>query len=276
MEDAFVQRRLRLGCGPCGRASPPGGLRNSRGMEDAPFVQRRLRLGCGRPSLRRLVNQMACVLGMCIGRDKTLCTLFKRPREHWDRGRGYVSSSMAVMEAIDRKRHREEAAHADDTERFGQLDALYDAMDAASKAKLNSDVEYLAGRSATSGNPYSPEQIRFLRYRMIYLMFQDAFPSRPLETAAIYLVEDVRTLEYNHPRLFKSFHRDPTRGYGNATGFQQASRRLVCESWVRSNDKDMVSSTSQMMFLGGHPTAGMHRPDDVPCLTRQLDMVHNG
>ena len=243
-------------------------------MEDAAFVQRRLRLGCGRPSLRRLVNQMLSFLFICMGRDKTLCTLFERPREHWDRGRGHVSSSMAVAEDTDRKRHREDA-HAEDMERFGQLDALYNSMDAASQAKLNSDVDYLSSRSAMSGNSYSPEQKRFLRYRMLYLMFQDEFPSRPLETAATDLVEDVRTLDYNHPGLFKSFQQDPTRGYGSPTGFQQASRRLVCESWVRSNDKDMVSSASQMIFLGGHSTAGMHRPDGVPCLTRQLDMVHN-
>ena len=244
-------------------------------MEDAAFVQRRLRLSCGRPSLRRLVNQMVSFLGICTGRDKTLCTLFERPREHWDRGRGHVSSTMPVMEETDRKRSREDA-HAEDMERFGLLDALYNSMDAASKAKLNSDVDHLSSRSATSGNPYSLELKRLLRYRMLYLMFHDQFPSRPLETAAIDLVEDVKTLDYNHPGLFKSFQKDPTRGYGSAIGFLQASRRLVCESWVRSNDKDMVSSASQMIFLGGHSTAGMHRPDDLPCLTRQLEMVHNG
>ena len=243
-------------------------------MEDAAFVQRRLRLGCERPSLRRLVNQMLSFLFICLGRDKTLCTIFERPREHWDRGRGHVSSLGAVTEITDRKRHREDA-HADDMERFGQLDVLYNSMDVASRTKLNSDVDYLSMRSAMSGNAFSHDQKLFLRYRMLYLMFQDQFPSRPLDRAAIDLVEDVRGLDYNYPRLFKSFQKDPTRGYGDPTGFQQASRRLVCESWVRSNDKDMVSSSSQMMFLGGHPTAGMHRPDGVPCLTRQLDMVHN-
>jgi hypothetical protein len=143
-------------------------------------------------------------------------------------------------------------------------------MDEARKERLDDDVAFFVSRRALSD-----EQVRFLRYRLLYMRFADRFPSRPLDVAATRLMDAVRDIDYNYEGIIKSFQKDPTRGYGSANEFDRASRRLVLESWVRSDDNYMTASADEMRFLGGHPTAGMHRPDDVPVLTRQIEMVHN-
>ena len=243
----------------------------SRVGEDSD-VQPRRRRGGGSPSLRRVVNQGVALLGRCFGRDDwELYTAFKRPRAHFESGRGFVTVRGAVSEAA--KRRREEPdPHRDDVSRFSQLDDLYDGLDGDAQRKLNEDVDFFC--SLRSGG-FSQPQVRLLRYRLLYMMFSDKFPSRPLDEAAKGLMEAVKNIDYNHRGLIKSFQKDPTRGFGSVGEFDKASRRLVLESWVRSNNKNMTTTSDDMEFLGGHPSAGMDRRDDVPALTRQIEMVHN-
>ena len=229
--------------------------------------------------MRRLVNQGVALLGRCFGRDDwALYTAFARPRAH-------VTTLGAVTEAVKRRRD-EPDPHRDDASRFRELDDLYENMDLEQRQKLDDDVAFLVSRAfsadhqvSTSIRRYpstiSAEQVSFLRYRLLYMRFADRFPSRPLDVAATGLMNAVRDIDYNYEGIIKSFQVDPTRGYGSANEFDRASRRLVLESWVRSDDMYMTASAAEMRFLGGHPTAGMHRPDDVPVLTRQIEMVHN-
>ena len=243
----------------------------SRVGEDSD-VQPRRRRGGGSPSLRRVVNQGVALLGRCFGRDDwALYTAFKRPRAHFESGRGFVTVPGSVSEAA--KRRREEPdPHRDDVSRFPQLDGLYDGLDGDAKRKLNEDVVFFCSLRAGG---FSQQQVRLLRYRLLYMMFSDKFPSRPLDEAAKGLMEAVKNIDYNHRGLIKSFQKDPTRGFGSVGEFDKASRRLVLESWVRSNNKNMTTTSNDMEFLGGHPSAGMDRRDDVPALTRQIEMVHN-
>jgi len=245
--------------------------RGYRRMEGDSFIQPRRRRGWGCPSFRRLVNLALALLGRCFGGDEDLAlyTAFERPRAPFESGRGFVTTPGAVTEAA--KRRREEPdPHRDDESRFRQLDNLYAGLGGDAKRKLDEDVAFFCRAGGVS-----EEQVRFLRYRLLYMRFPNRFPSRPLEVAAKGLMDAVKDIDYNHPGLIKSFQKDPTRGYGSADGFDKASRRLALESWVRSNNKDMTTTSVDMEFLGGHPTAGMHRPDDAPALTRQIEMVHN-
>ena len=247
--------------------------RGYRRMEGDSFIQPRRRRGWGCPSFRRLVNLALALLGRCFGGDEDLAlyTAFERPRAPFESGRGFVTTPGAVTEAA--KRRREEPdPHRDDESRFGELDNLYAGLGGDAKRKLDEDVAFFC--SCRAGG-VSEEQVRFLRYRLLYMRFPNRFPSRPLEVAAKGLMDAVKDIDYNHPGLIKSFQKDPTRGYGSADGFDKASRRLALESWVRSNNKDMTTTSDNMEFLGGHPTAGMHRQDDAPALTRQIEMVHN-
>uniref|UniRef100_A0A6U0C0E1 Uncharacterized protein n=1 Tax=Micromonas pusilla TaxID=38833 RepID=A0A6U0C0E1_MICPS len=243
----------------------------SRVVEDSD-VQPRRRRGGGSPSLRRVVNQGVALLGRCFGRDDwALYTAFERPRAHFESGRGFVTVRGSVSEAA--KRRREEPdPHRDDVSRFPQLDGLYDGLDGDAKRKLNEDVDFFC--SLRTGG-FSQQQVRLLRYRLLYMMFSDKFPSRPLDEAAKGLMEAVKNIDYNHQGLIKSFQKDPTRGFGSVGEFDKASRRLVLESWVRSNNKNMTTTSDDMEFLGGHPSAGMDRQDGAPALTRQIEMVNN-
>ena len=253
----------------------------NRRVEGDSFTQpRRRRVGV-RASFRRLVNQGITLLGRCFGRDDMALYTAFRPRAT----RGFVTTRGAVTEAV--KRRREEPdPHSDDASRFRELDDLYENMDLEQRQKLDDDVAFLVSRAfsadhqvSTSIRRYpstiSAEQVSFLRYRLLYMRFAERFPSRPLDVAAKGLMRAVKNIDHNYEGTIKSFQVDPTRGYGSANEFDRASRRLVLESWVRSDDKYMTASSNEMQFLGGHPTAGMHRPDDVPVLTRQIEMVHN-
>jgi hypothetical protein len=210
------------------------------------------------------VNQGVALLGRCLGRDDwALYTAFE--------GRGFVTVRGAVTEAAKRRRE-EHDPHRDDESRFRDLDVLYDGLDGDTKRKLDEDVDFFCSLR-TDG--FSQEQVRFLRYRLLYMMFSDCFPSRPLNVAAQGLMNTVKDIDWNWPGLIKSFQIDPTRGYGSVGAFDKASRRLALESWVRSNNKNMTTASRNMEFLGGHPSGGMERSDGVPALTRQIEMVHN-
>ena len=253
--------------------------RDSRGgyrrvEEDQPARLRRGRREFP-PFVRRPVNEFVYlyhrVVGRCFGGGQVpLPMVFSCPLE--DVEAGYVTPIGAVTEGTKRPLE-EHDPHDDDEVRFAALDEAFGELDEESREQLERRVSYLAEIGHLGGDAAR----RLLRYRLLYMMLPERFPSRPLHVAAARLFNAVRKLAFNYEGLIESMSIDPTRGLGSHDeGFAKGSRSLDAESWTRSNDKDMTASYKAMLQLGGHPVEGMLRADGAPCLTRQIGLVHNG
>lgn len=256
--------------------------RDSRGgyrrvEEDQPARGRRGRREFP-PFVRRSVNEFAYlyhnVVRHCFGGGQVpLPMVFSCPLE--DVEAGYVTPIGAVTEGVvgTKRALEEHNPHGDDEVRFDALDEALGELDYESREQLERRVSYLMEIGHLGGDAAR----RLLRYRLLYMMFPERFPSRPLHVAAARLFNAVRNLAFNYEGLIKSMPIDPTRGLGSHDdGFAKGSRSLCVESWQRSNDTDMTTSYDEMLQLGGHPVDGMLRADGAPCLTRQIGLVHNG
>jgi hypothetical protein len=261
----------------------PFGTRRSRGSysrvgedSDVQTMLRRRRRREFHPFVRRLVNEVVFLwyklVALFVGGQQTLPLVFSRPREDFEVGLGHVTPFGAVGEGARGKRPREEHdPHTEDGVRFRELDEALADLDEDSRGKLDERVSYLARFGDLRG-----DDIILLRYRLLYMMLSEQFPSRPLNAAAKDLFNAVRDIAYNYPGEIKSMQIDPTRGLGSPNGFAKGSRCLDLESWPRSNDMFMTASPDDMRFMGGHPVDNMLRRDMRPCFTRQIGLVHNG